>query len=205
MVHKGLLIVISGPSGAGKGTIIDFMKNRNSNERFSISTTTRIPRDGEIDGKNYFFKTIPEFKKMIENNELFEWVEYCGNYYGTPKSYIEESINIGIDVILEIEVEGALKTKEKFPEAVLIFILPPSYDELKRRITNRGTENPKAIEKRLFKAKNEVLFIDKYDYIITNDLVENSVNKIDNILFAEKLKISKNVDMLNNILEQYKV
>lgn len=199
MFRKGLLIVISGPSGTGKGTVLKLVKESSNNVRFSVSATTRSPREGEIDGKNYFFKTVDEFEAMIQNNEFVEWVEYCDNYYGTPKKYIKDSINMGFDVILELEVEGALNIKEQFPESVTVFMVPPSLDELRYRIEGRGTEKPEVIEKRLRKARHELNFINKYDYITINNTVEDSVKEINSILIAEKLKSQRNSNILTEL------
>lgn len=196
MFHSGLLVVVSAPSGTGKGTLLGALEKINPNVRFSISATTRNPRDGEVDGEDYFFKSTDEFKKMLEHGELIEWVEYCDNYYGTPKSYIEESLRLGYDTILEIEVEGALNIRERYAESVLIFILPPSFDELKKRIEKRGTENPDTIEKRIEKAKEEIKYIKHYDYVVINDSVENAVSQINSILLAEKLRLKRNDNIL---------
>ena len=199
MFHEGLVAVVCGPSGVGKGTILKRVRERNENIRFSVSATTRKPRVGEQEGKNYFFITVDQFKEMIKNDELVEWVEYCGNYYGTPKKYIEESIKSGYDVILEIEVLGAANIKNKFPESVSIFLLPPSYSDLKKRIEGRGTENIETIEKRLNKAKEEVAFINKFDYVIINNEIENTAIYLNNILLSERFKSSRNLDILNQI------
>lgn len=200
MFREGVLVVISGPSGAGKGTVINHFKEKDNYTKLSVSATTRQPRKGEIDGINYFFKSHDEFSNMIENNELVEWVKYCDNFYGTPKKNIDDTMKAGFDCILEIEVEGALNIKESYPDSITIFILPPSFDELKRRIEGRGTEQSDIIIKRLEKAKNEILFADRYDYIIVNDEVENSVAGIRNILAAEKLRFKRNKDILNMLV-----
>jgi guanylate kinase len=197
MNHSGLLVVISAPSGTGKGTLLGVLEKINPNVRFSISATTRRPRKGEIDGKNYFFKSIEEFNQMVKAGELIEWVEYCGNYYGTPKSYITGSLEQGFDVILEIEVEGAVKIKEHYPDCILIFVLPPSFAELKNRIEKRGTESSDSIVKRIKKAKEEIKHIGRYDYVVINENVEKAVNDINTILKAEKLKTGRNTNILN--------
>lgn len=199
MFREGLLVVISGPSGAGKGTLVKVLREQDENIRLSVSATTRRPRDGEIDGESYFYKSVDEFKDMIKNDELVEWVEYCDNFYGTPRKYIDECIEKGLDVILEIEVEGAQNIKNKFPECVLVFILPPSLDELKKRITGRGTEENSVIEKRLLKAKKEIGLVNKYDYIIINNDIENAVHEIKSILKTEKLRYSRSINVLNKI------
>ena len=199
MFREGLLVVVSGPSGTGKGTILEITKEKTDNVKFSISATTRLPRQGEVDGKNYFFKSVDEFNKMIEDDQLIEWVKYCDNYYGTPKQYVDECIKKGYDVILEIEVEGALNIKKKYPECVSIFILPPSFAELRKRIEGRGTEKSEIIEMRMEKAKSEMQLVDSYDYVIVNDNIQEAVEQLRSILKAEKLKIKRNKDILNEI------
>lgn len=196
MFREGLLVVVSGPSGAGKGTVINLLRQKDDNVKLSVSATTRQPRIGEIEGVNYFFKTHDQFNDMIKGNQLVEWVKYCDNFYGTPKKYIQDTVEKGYDCILEIEVEGALNIKENYPDCVTIFILPPSFKELKRRIEGRGTEQSDVICKRLEKARNEIEFADRYDYVIVNDSVENAVVGISNILAAEKLKFIRNKDIL---------
>jgi guanylate kinase len=199
MFHEGLLIVFCGPSGVGKGTILKVAKERNNNIRYSVSATTRNPRQGEVDGESYFFKSVSEFKSMIENNELVEWVEYCGNYYGTPKKYIQDTLSQGFNVVLEIEVEGAVNIKKMYPDAVTIFVLPPTFEELKNRLKGRGTENIEVIEKRLSRAKEELKIVGKFDYIIINDDIDNAANDLNNILLAEKLRYKRNKDILDRI------
>jgi guanylate kinase len=198
MPKEGLLIVISGPSGTGKGTILRHIRENNKDIRFSVSATTREPRSGEVHGINYFFKSSQEFEEMIQSDDLIEWVSYCGNYYGTPRKYIEDILADGYDCILEIDVAGALNIKKKYPNCVSVFVLPPSFKELKRRITDRGTESPEIIEMRLKTAKYEMTFVDKYDYAIINDHIEKVVTELEGILMAEKLKFARNI----NILEQ---
>lgn len=195
MSQKGLLIVVSGPSGTGKGTVLDRLRQSNQNVRYSVSATTRKPREGEVDGQSYFFKSVEEFEDMIGNGELVEWVQYCGNYYGTPKKCIDKSMKDGIDVILEIEVEGALNIKEIYPESVLVFILPPSFDELRRRIEGRGTERAEVIRQRMDKAGREFLQVDKYDYVVINNRVGKAVEDINSIIVAEKLRYARNTDI----------
>jgi len=199
MLQKGLLVVLSAPSGTGKSTVSRLLVQKNNRLRLSVSATTRAPRKNEVEGKDYFYKTTEEFKKMIENDEFVEWVEYCGNYYGTPKKYIDDSIEKGFDVLLEIEVEGAAKIKEKYPDCVLIFMLPPSFEELKRRIVGRGTEKPEIIENRLNQAKKEIKCIDMYDYVVLNDSIDNAINSVNTILEAEKAKVKRNKDLLKQI------
>jgi len=200
MSHEGLLVVVSGPSGAGKGTVLKRLKDSDDSIRFSISATTRTIRQGEKEGLNYFFKTRDEFKSMIEAGQLLEWVEYCGNYYGTPKEYIETTVKEGYDCLLEIEVEGAENVKKAYPDCVLIFILPPSFEELKRRIEKRATEEPEIVAKRLQRAREEMAYIENYDYVIVNDKIEDAVENLRSILKAEKLKLNRNRKMI----EQFK-
>lgn len=195
MLCKGLLVVVSGPSGAGKGTLLEVFRKK-ENIKFSVSATTREKRKNEVHGENYFFKTRLEFEKMIEDGELLEWVNYCDNYYGTPKKYIEESLEKGYDVLLEVEVEGAKNIIEKYPECVSVFILPPSFEELKKRIVGRGTESQEQIDKRLEKARTEINLASNYSYMVVNNLVEESADLINNILISEKLKVSRNKEFL---------
>lgn len=187
--NRGLLLVISGPSGVGKGTICKELADDET--IISVSATTRSPRDGEENGVSYFFYSKDEFKEMIENDELMEWAEYCGNFYGTPKSFVESKLNEGKNVILEIEVQGAMKVKEKYPEGVYIFILPPSLEELKNRILGRGTESEDIIENRMSQVTRELSFASEYDYFVENDEVHNAVSKINSIIEAEKLKTKR--------------
>lgn len=201
MQQKGLLVVISGPSGTGKGTVCQKLLSQRDTAKFSVSATTRKPREGEIEGKNYFFVSESKFLEMINNDDLIEWDKYCDNYYGTPKSYVESCIQEGLDVILEITVAGALEIKQKYPECVLIFIVPPSFEELKRRIVCRGTECCDVIEKRLEQASKEMKYATKYDYLVLNDSVDNAVLKIEKILDAERLKPSRNTEMLSTLLK----
>ncbi|MBR4031064.1 MAG: guanylate kinase [Clostridia bacterium] len=183
---RGLLLVISGPSGVGKGTICKELLNDST--ILSVSATTRNPRDGEENGVSYFFYDKEKFKTMIENDELMEWAEYCGNFYGTPKAFVESKLDEGKNVILEIEVQGAMKVKEKYPEGVYIFILPPSLEELKNRIIGRGTEDESVIETRMNQVTRELSFASEYNYFVENDKIENAVKKINAIIEAEKAK-----------------
>lgn len=187
-MKPGLLIVVSGPAGAGKGTVLTQVLKNNNSVVFSVSATSRSPRLGEVDGKSYYFVSKKKFEEMITNNDLLEWVEYCGNYYGTPKAYVETEMAKGLIVILEIEVEGAEKIKTQYPDAISIFITPPTLEELKERIKKRGTEPPDIIEKRMERAQKELEQMGDYDYIIINDTVEESTSKFLEILERERQK-----------------
>lgn len=183
--EEGLLIVLSGPSGVGKGTVCSALRKQDHHIVYSVSATTRTPREGEVDGVNYFFKSKEEFLRMIEQDELLEWAKYVNNYYGTPKKYVEEKLAEGKDVLLEIEVQGALQMKEKFPEGIFIFLCPPSMDELKNRIVNRGTETDESVRNRLEVAKEEIEMMNSYDYVVVNDEVEKACRRIQSIITAE--------------------
>lgn len=192
MNNKGLLIVISGPSGAGKGTICRELLGRNiSNLELSISATTRMPRTGEIDGVSYFFKDKDEFRKMIDGNDLLEYAQVHDNFYGTPKQYVMDKMHEGKDIILEIDIQGAMKIKQQYRDAVFIFIMPPSYEELKNRIVGRGTECEQEIEKRLKNAREEVRLAPYYEYVIINDDIKTAADKLNCIIIAEKCKIDR--------------
>lgn len=188
---KGLLLVISGPSGTGKGTICKDLVKNNDTISLSVSATTRRPRDGEVEGKSYFFKTKDEFESMIKNNEFLEYASIYSNYYGTPKKAIFDELEKGRDVILEIEMQGAMQIKSVYPEAVFIFILPPSLQELKNRIIGRGTETKEQIETRFSSAFNEIKLISDYDYFIFNNVVEKSSQDIEKIIEVEKNKVKR--------------
>lgn len=198
---KGIIVVISGPSGSGKGTIVNELI-KNEQYALSISATTRKPRIGEKEGIHYFFMSKEEFLEMINKEELVEWAEFCDNYYGTPKSYIEDKINKGKDVILEIEVQGALQVKKIYPEAILIFIIPPSLTELKNRLLKRGTETSEIIEKRLMRAVEELDFVKEYDYLLVNDSIDNVVNEINMIIKTEHFKANRRISLIEKIKKE---
>lgn len=202
MNQKGILIVLSGFSGAGKGTVMKRLLEKYDNYALSISATTRKPREGEQDGREYFFKETEEFEKMIAQDELIEYARYVDNYYGTPRSYVEEQLSAGKDVILEIEIQGALKVKEKFPETLLIFITPPTADELKNRLVGRGTETMDVIESRLARAKEEAKGIDAYDYLVINDNLEKCVDDLHAVIQNEKKKTSRSAETITRIRKE---
>lgn len=196
---RGKLIVVSGFSGAGKGTVMNELINRYDNYRLSVSATTRKPRPGEAEGVSYFFKSVEEFEKMIEDNRLVEYAKYVDNYYGTPKSFVEENLNAGMDVILEIEIQGAMKVKEQYPDAILMFITPPCAKELRNRLVNRGTETEEVIEKRMKQAALEAKGVEKYDYIVVNDNLSECVETVDNIVKSEHNRTSDRISIIEGI------
>ncbi|WP_373797219.1 guanylate kinase [Jeotgalibaca porci] len=192
MTEKGLLIVLSGPSGVGKGTVRQAIFSKGERDFiYSISATTRQRREGEVDGVDYFFKTREEFEDMIKNDQLLEYTEYVGNYYGTPVDYVQKTIDAGKDIFLEIEVQGAMQVKERMPEGTYIFLTPPNMDELEARIVNRGTDESPVIRQRMEKAIEEIELMRYYDYAVENDTVENAVNKVLAIIQSEHLKVSR--------------
>ncbi len=197
-MERGILVVISGFSGAGKGTIMKELIRR-YDYFLSVSATTRRPRTGEEDGKDYYFHTREEFQQMIDNGELIEWAEYVGNYYGTPKKYVEEQLANGRDVLLEIEMQGGMLVKEQFPDALLIFISPPSAKALKERLTGRGTESPEEIEKRLLRAVEEVKYMKEYDYIIVNDVLEDAIDKVNDLIRYDHYKACNSARMIEKM------
>ncbi|MFO7611901.1 MAG: guanylate kinase [Clostridia bacterium] len=199
MAEKGMLIVVSAPSGTGKGAIIEKLIDNDPNIRHSVSATTRKPRKGEKEGISYFFKTRNEFEKMIKDGALVEWDEYCGNYYGTPRVYIEETTAESLDVVLDITVAGAVDIKRGWPGAVMIFVLPPSLEELEKRIKSRGTEDEEAIRKRLEYSYSEFRHVDKYEYIVVNDDLNLAVLEVETIISAERMKYTRNPSVLDNL------
>ncbi|HJA92716.1 MAG TPA: guanylate kinase [Candidatus Eisenbergiella merdipullorum] len=186
MKRKGILIVVSGFSGAGKGTLMKELLKRYDNYALSVSMTTREPRPGEVDGESYFFVDREAFERTIRQDGLIEYAAYCGNYYGTPREYVEKCLADGKDVILEIEIQGALKVKEKFPETLLLFVMPPSAAELKRRLEGRGTETSEVIRKRLVRAAEEAEGIEQYEYLIVNDDLDECVREMNDIINAAR-------------------
>lgn len=204
MKNKGLLLVISGFSGAGKGTVMKEIMKKYDDYALSISATTRLPREGEVDGREYFFKTVEQFKQMINENKLIEYANYVGNYYGTPKEYVENHLQAGKNVILEIEIQGALNIKKLYPDAVLMFIMPPDAKELENRLRGRGTEDEKTVHARLMRAAEEAEGVEAYDYIVVNDDVTKCAERINDIVICEKSKASNNLDVINNIRRELK-
>lgn len=196
---QGVLLVVSGPSGAGKGTICGMLREQMPDLGYSVSVTTRQPRVGEVDGVNYFFKTIDEVKEMIAKNELLEYAEVYGNYYGTPRAYVMEQLNAGRDVLLEIDIQGALQIKEHFPEGVFVFITPPSLDELCARIYKRGTDSEEVIKRRMASAADELAYASKYDYIIVNDIAEKATKKVLTIMEAERYRVARTYFIIDEI------
>ena len=192
MNKEGILIVVSGFSGAGKGTIMKALLERYDNYALSISATTRNPRPGEEEGKAYFFKTTEEFEKMIAKDDLIEYAMYVGNYYGTPKAYVEEQLRAGKDVILEIEIQGALKVKEKFPNTLLLFVTPPSAEELRKRLEGRGTETQEVIDGRMKRAIEEAEYMDQYDYLVVNDELDVCVEEMHHLIQGEHERCFRN-------------
>ncbi|SFJ62035.1 guanylate kinase [Thermoflavimicrobium dichotomicum] len=188
---RGLLIVLSGPSGVGKGTVCAALRKRMPELAYSVSATTRAPREGEREGVNYFFKTVEEFKQMIEREELIEWAQYVGNYYGTPRRFVEETLAQGKDVLLEIDVQGAHQVKQRFPEGIFIFLLPPTMEELKNRIVHRGTESEVTLAHRLNAAADEFKQIHQYDYVVINDEVEKACERVEAIIKAEHCRVDR--------------
>lgn len=201
-MSKGVLAVVSGFSGAGKGTVMKKLLESFDDYALSVSVTTRKPRPGEVDGKDYFFRTKEEVEEMIAQDQLLEYARYVDNYYGTPRSYVEEKLSEGKNVILEIEIQGAMKIKEKIPEAVLIFVTPPSVDELRRRLEGRGTETQKVIESRLSRAAEEAEGMEDYDYLLVNDDLEECVNELHRIISSERCKTQRNTELINRIQEE---
>ncbi|AWI03936.1 guanylate kinase [Clostridium drakei] len=197
MKEKGLLVVISGPSGAGKGTICKALLEKND-FWLSVSATTRSPRVGEVDGVNYYFLSKEEFQNRIKNEGFLEYAEVYGNYYGTPKDSVLSAIDSGKDVVLEIDIQGALKVKETYPEGVFIFILPPSMKELRQRIINRGSETEESLMTRFKAAYKEINYVSKYNYAVVNDTVEEALKKIEGIVIAERCRVDR---VKENILD----
>lgn len=202
MKQQGILAVVSGFSGAGKGTLMKALLEKYDNYALSISATTRKPREGEVHGREYFFMSVDEFEALIANDQLIEHAKYVSNYYGTPRSYVEEKMAEGKDVILEIEIQGALKVKEKFPETLLIFVVPPSAEELKKRLIGRGTETMEVIEQRMNRATEEAEAMDAYDYILVNDDLNQAVESLHNLIQSQHMQARCNAELIKTMKEE---
>lgn len=200
--EQGILFILSGPSGVGKGTVRQELFERTDDLKYSISMTTRTMREGETHGVHYFYKTKEEFESLIKERELLEHAKYVNNYYGTPKAYVNETLAQGYDVFLEIEVQGALQVQENFPEGVFIFLIPPSLDELKNRIVNRGTESKELVLNRLKEARKEIDMMDAYDYIVVNDNIDTAVSKVQSIIKSEHCKRERIATQYKKLLEE---
>ena len=196
-MRKGKTFIISGPSGVGKSTVLKALLERRKNVYFSVSATTREPRPGELDGIHYHFMDVDSFRKWIAMEQFLEYAEYVGNFYGTPKRYVDEAMAQGRDVILDIEIQGAIQVTSKRPDTVRIFIAPPSWRELERRLTERGTDSQEKIQKRLLRAKVEFQTAHTYDYFVINDTVENAVRELDAIMTAEHCKPKDRMEIIN--------
>ena len=205
MDKKGILLVISGFSGAGKGTVVNRLREKYDEYALSISMTSRKPRPTDVEGETYFFVTREKFEKTIAENGLLEYAEYCGNYYGTPRAFVEEQLNAGKNVILEIEIQGATNIKKAFPESLLIFITPPSATELERRLKGRGTETDDVIAKRLKRAFEESDGMDTYDYIVVNDDLEECVDEVHHIIDLARRQPLRMKSFIEEMKEQLKV
>jgi len=204
MNKRGILIVVSGFSGAGKGTLMKEIMKQYDNYALSISATTRKPREGEVDGREYFFRTVDEFEKMIAQDELIEYAKYVDNYYGTPRAYVEQKLEEGKDVILEIEIQGALKVKEKFPETLLLFVTPPNVEILRNRLIGRGTETMDVIEERMKRAIEESEGMECYDYLVINDDLQECVEEMHHIIQEEHKRTFRNTEFIEQIKRELK-
>ena len=203
MARRGLLLVISGFAGSGKGTICKELMKQYDNYAFSVSATTRDPRPGEVNGVDYFFITQERFEEMIKANELLEYAQYVSNFYGTPKKYVEEKMQEGKDVILEIECQGALHVKEIFPEAVLFFVMPPNVQEIYNRLKGRGTETEEVIMRRMRRGQEEAEVIEKYDYLLINDDLQDTVKRLHDTLNSARNAASRNGELLSEIKKEF--
>ena len=199
--EKGILFILSGPSGVGKGTVRKKLFEKATDLKYSISMTTRQMRPGEQEGIDYFYKSKEEFEQLIQEGELLEYAKYVDNYYGTPRRYVEEMLNQGFNVFLEIEVQGALQVKQSFPEGIFIFLIPPSLEELKNRIVGRGTETEDLVMNRLQEAQKEIKMMEEYNYIVVNDHVDKAVNKVLSIIESEHCRKDRVISAYKKLLE----
>lgn len=206
MSDRGLLIVFSGPSGVGKGTVRqEIFSTPDHKFEYSVSMTTRAQRPGEVDGKDYFFRSRLEFEELIRNGQMLEYAEYVGNYYGTPLTYVNETLDKGIDVFLEIEVQGALQVKKKVPDAVFIFLTPPDLNELQERLVGRGTDSEEVIAKRIERAREEIALMSEYDYAIVNDEVPLAAERVKRVIEAEHFRVDRVIGRYRNMISEKKL
>ena len=206
MSERGLLIVFSGPSGVGKGTVRqEIFSTPDHKFEYSVSMTTRAQRPGEVDGKDYFFRSREEFEELIRNGQMLEYAEYVGNYYGTPLTYVNETLDKGIDVFLEIEVQGALQVKKKVPDAVFIFLTPPDLDELQERLVGRGTDSEEVIAQRIERAREEIALMSEYDYAIVNDEVPLAAERVKRVIEAEHFRVDRVIGRYRNMISEKKL
>ena len=206
MTERGLLIVFSGPSGVGKGTVRqEIFSTPDHKFEYSVSMTTRQKRPGEVDSVDYFFRTREEFEELIKNGQMLEYAEYVGNYYGTPLTYVNETLDKGIDVFLEIEVQGALQVKKKVPDGVFIFLTPPDLDELKDRLVGRGTDSEEVIRQRIERAKEEIALMREYDYAVVNDEVPLAAERVKRIIEAEHFRVDRVIGRYRNMISEKKL
>ena len=206
MSDRGLLIVFSGPSGVGKGTVRqEIFSTPDHKFEYSVSMTTRAQRPGEVDGKDYFFRSREEFEELIRNGQMLEYAEYVGNYYGTPLTYVNETLDKGIDVFLEIEVQGALQVKKKVPDAVFIFLTPPDLNELQERLVGRGTDSEEVIAKRIERAREEIALMSEYDYAIVNDEVPLAAERVKRVIEAEHFRVDRVIGRYRNMISGKKL
>ena len=206
MSERGLLIVFSGPSGVGKGTVRqEIFSTPDHKFEYSVSMTTRAQRPGEVDGKDYFFRSREEFEELIRNGQMLEYAEYVGNYYGTPLTYVNETLDKGIDVFLEIEVQGALQVKKKVPDAVFIFLTPPDLNELQERLVGRGTDSEEVIAQRIERAREEIALMSEYDYAIVNDEVPLAAGRVKRVIEAEHFRVDRVIGRYRNMISEKKL
>ena len=206
MSERGLLIVFSGPSGVGKGTVRqEIFSTPDHKFEYSVSMTTRAQRPGEVDGKDYFFRSREEFEELIRNGQMLECAEYVGNYYGTPLTYVNETLDKGIDVFLEIEVQGALQVKKKVPDAVFIFLTPPDLNELQERLVGRGTDSEEVIAQRIERAREEIALMSEYDYAIVNDEVPLAAERVKRVIEAEHFRVDRVIGRYRNMISEKKL
>ena len=206
MSERGLLIVFSGPSGVGKGTVRqEIFSTPDHKFEYSVSMTTRAQRPGEVDGKDYFFRSREEFEELIRNGQMLEYAEYVGNYYGTPLTYVNETLDKGIDVFLEIEVQGALQVKKKVPDAVFIFLTPPDLNELQERLVGRGTDSEEVIAQRIERAREEIALMSEYDYAIVNDEVALAAERVKRVIETEHFRVDRVIGCYRNMISEKKL